>query len=52
MLAKCIFGTKMHFVSWVSQTAFFECRVGRWLSIIGLRRLPVWVHRFTDAVVY
>ena len=29
----------------VSPTSFFECRVGGWLSIAGLRRLPVWVHR-------
>ena len=30
----------------VSQTIFFECRVGGWLSIVGLRRLHGWVHRF------
>ena len=56
MLAKCIFGTKMHFASRVSQTVFFECRVGGWLSVVDCDDYLFWVHRFTanstGAVVY
>ena len=41
MLVKCIFGTKMHFASRVSQTVFFECRY-RGLSVAP----PSKIHDF------